>query len=244
MADTSADIVRLARRVTEIKTDDDHLSAVQAQIAYSNEIFTGILSACAERNGLAGEALLRTLFEVIASTIILAKHRDKLDDFIRNGRFTELRMMRVIEARALKEGLAPTIAATETEFQQLWADFKEERWHKLGTKESFIEAEFQPSICDRYYRRASAIAHGQPYVTVRDGKVQARPRAWKNLCIGAANMAMLLITFLLAIVSREFKLGLDKEITELHQQADAHAARHMDAIRKAAGIHSDSRLVP
>src|SRR5712692_4650552 len=105
MPDASTDIAELAKQVTEIKTDDDHLSAVQAQVAYANEIFAGIMRVCAERNGLAGEALLRTLFEVVASAIILSKHHDKLKEFMRHGRFTELRMMRVIEVLALKERL-------------------------------------------------------------------------------------------------------------------------------------------
>jgi Family of unknown function (DUF5677) len=128
-----------------------------------------------EPKRLAGEALLRTLFEVAVSAIILAKHRDRLEHFVGHARFTELRMMRVIEVPALKEQLAPTIAATEREFQQLWAEFKDQRWHKMGTKDSFIKAEFQPAIYDGYYRRASAIAHGQPYVTVRNGKVGPGP---------------------------------------------------------------------
>ncbi len=178
----------------------------------------------------------RTLFEVTASAIILAKHGNKTKDFVTHGRLTELRMMRVIEEPSLKERLAPIIAATEKEFQELSAEFKEERWHKMRTKESFIEAEFQPGIYDRYYRRASAIAHGQPYETVRGGKVEARPAAWGNLSTGAANMASLLMVLLLAIANREFELGLDKEIAHLQKEADAHAQRHMDAIRKRAGI--------
>jgi hypothetical protein len=239
--DHTSTIIELATRVRQAKTEDEHLHAVQAQIAFATDIYCGILEVYSSHNGLAGEALLRTLFEVAASTIILAKHRDKLKDFVRHARFTELRLMRVIEVPALKKRLAPTIAATEKEFQEVWAEFKEQRWHKMRAKDSFIEAEFQPGFYDRYYRRASAIAHGQPYVTVRNGKVGARPIAWKNMSIGAANMASLLILHLLAIVSREFKLNLDKEIGELAKEVDARAKRHMEAIRKAAGIEEGSK---
>ena len=231
---TSAHILELSKQVAEKKTDDRHLAAVQAQIAFANEIFRGIHTVSADRNGLAGEALLRTLFEVVTSAVILAKHCEKLEDFIRHGRFTELRMMRVIEEPALKARLASAVAATEAEYQKLYAEFKEQRWHKMGTKDSFPEAEFQPGMYDRYYRRASAISHGQPYETVRGGKVEARPVAWKNLSTGAANMGSLLMVLLLAVVSREFKLGLDNEIENLRRKADADAARHMDEIRKAA----------
>jgi hypothetical protein len=229
-------ITELAKRVSQQKTEDKHFHAVQAQIAFANDIHNGLLQVCSGQNGLAAETLLRTLFEVTVSAIILAKHPDRVSDFLKQGRLTELRMIRVIEVPALKERLAPTIAATEKEFQELWAEFKDERWHKMRTKESFIEAEFPPGIYDRYYRRASAIAHGQPYETVRGGKVEARPTAWRNLSTGATNMASLLMVLLLAIVNREFKLGLDKEIAHLQNEADAPAQRHMDAIRKAVRI--------
>jgi hypothetical protein len=235
-ADHTTAISQLATHISQQKTDDDHFHAVQVQIAFAINIYSGVLEVCSTQNGLAGEALLRTLFEVTANAIILAKHKNKVKDFVRQARLTELRMMRVIEVPALKERLAPAIAATEKEFQELWAEFKEQRWHKIGTKESFIEAEFPAGIYDRYYRRASAIAHGQPYATARGGKVEARPTAWKNFGTGAANMASLLVVLLLAIVNREFKLGLDKEIAELQKQADAPAKRHMDAIKIAAGL--------
>ncbi len=237
MLDSSgARILELANRVSEIKTDNPHLSGVRAQIAFANEIYRGTIEVSARGNGLAGEALLRTVFEVVTSAIILAKHGEKLQDFIRHGRFTELRMMRVIESPSLKARLAAAVGATDAEYREVWEEFKEQRWHKMGTKDSFKEAEFQAGMYDRYYRRASAIAHGQPYVTVRGGKIEARPTAWKNLSIGASNMASLLMVFLLIIVNREFKLGLENEIAELHRQADAHVARHMDAIRKQFGI--------
>jgi hypothetical protein len=239
--DTAARILELAKRVSEAKTAPEHLRAVQAQISFASEIYQGLLDVCSRKNGLAGEALLRTLFELTVSAIILAKHSGKVKDFIRHGRFTELRMTRVIEVSALRERLAPTIATSEKEFQELWAEFKEQRWHKLGTKDSFTEAEFESGIYDRYYRRASAIAHGQPHETTRGGKVEARPVAWQNLSIGAANMASLLMVQLLAIVNREFKLDLEKEIAELQQQADASAKRHIEAIRKAVGIEPESK---
>jgi hypothetical protein len=46
-------------------------------------------------------------------------------------------------------------------------------------------------------------------------------------------MASLLMLLLIAIVSREFKLGLEKDIAELQGQADIYAKRHMDAVTKA-----------
>jgi len=71
-------------------------------------------SASENGNGLSAETLLRTLFETVTSTTILAKHPEKLGDFIDHGRLVELRMMRVIESPALKERLQATIKATDT----------------------------------------------------------------------------------------------------------------------------------
>jgi len=229
-------IVELAEQISKLPTEDEHLHAVQAQIVVASDLYRGMVQVCSDRNGLAGEALLRSLFEGITSAIILAKHCPWLKDFVRHGRFTELRMMRVIQVDSLKERLAPQIAATESEFQKLLAEFGDKRWHKMGTTASFTEAEFQPGMYDRYYRRASVIAHGQPYVTVRDGKIEARRAVWERLSIGALIMADLLMLCLLTVVNREFKLALGDKLIGLQKDVDAAASEDMNKIRKAAGI--------
>ena len=132
MNETSAQIFDLSKRISQQETTDPHLSAVLAPVAFVNEIFSGIGTVCDIGNGLAGETLLRTLFEAIPSAVILAKHPDKHRDFIAHGRMTELRMLRVIEVPALKTRLESRIKATEAEFQDLWEKFNENRWHGLS----------------------------------------------------------------------------------------------------------------
>jgi hypothetical protein len=242
MDDTSVRILDLSRQLAEAPTTDAHRGAVLAQLAFANQIFEGISAVCEKGNGLSGETLLRTLFEAVSSAIILAKHPEKLGDFIEHGRMTELRMIRVIESPPLKERLEPSIKATEAEFQRLWAKFNENRWHGLGTKASFAQAEFESSIYDRYYRRASAIAHGQPYVTCRQGQVRARPAAWKNLGLAARNMAMLMMVMLLSILNREFKLGVDDNLARLRQDVDARLQQHMGEILKLADANKDATV--
>ena len=234
MSDLSVSILNLSKQIAASPNVDEHRGAVLAQLAFSNQIFEGITAVCEKGNGVSAEALLRTLFETLSSAVILAKHPEKLKDFIDHGRMTELRMLRVIETPSLKQRLDKTVKATEAEFQQLWAKFNERRWHGLGTRESFTEAEFGPNAYDRYYRRASAISHGQPYVTVREGKVKARPIAWKNFSIGAENMAMLVLCTSLAILNREFKLGVDNDLAKLQAPLDAHLKQHMNQIEKLA----------
>ena len=236
MDSTSTKILQITDRVIGVKIDGTHANAIQAQFAFAKDIFVGLLSVCDEKNGLAGESLLRTLFEVVTSTVILAKHPEKLGHFVRHGRLTELRMMRFIEQPELRQKLQPRIAATEQEFQQLWNEFRERRWHNLDTKESFVEAEFQPGIYDRYYRRASAIAHGQPYVTVRNGGISSGPVIWRTLSTSSANTGKLLMVFLLQITNRELKLNLDGEINEAGQLVkdvvDQHIAATKDQVNK------------
>jgi hypothetical protein len=232
MDDISGRIFHFSKHIAETTTTDAHRSAVFAQLAVANQIFDGIDAVCEKENGLSAEALLRTLFEAAANAIILAKHPEKLAEFIGHGRMTELRMIRVIESPALKARLEPSIKATEQEFQELWARYKENRWHGLGTTASFEEAELESNVYDRYYRRASAISHGQPYVVVRKGEVRARQTAWKSLSFGARNMAMLMMVTLLTILNREFKLGADGDVKALAEEVDNRLQKHMGEIQK------------
>ncbi|PYU29552.1 MAG: hypothetical protein DMG31_17060 [Acidobacteria bacterium] len=94
---------------------------------------------------------------------------------------------------------------------------------------------------DRYFRRASAIAHGQPYVTVRRGKVAARPIAWNNLSMGAANLGRLLMVFLIQIVNREFTLNLKAEIATLDAEVQALINPHKKAILNAVDSQQEKK---
>jgi hypothetical protein len=230
-------IVSLAEELTKLSTVNEHLQAVQVQIVVASDLYRGVMRASSDRNGLAAESLVRTLFEAVTNASILAKRRDGLKDFIRHGRFTELRMMRVIQVQALKDKLAPEIAATETEFQMLLAEFGDQRWNKMKTTASFAEAEFEVGMYDRYYRRASAIAHAQPYVTARGGKIEVRRAVWDRLSDGAAIMAHLLMGHLFAVVNRQFELSYEKRIVELGSAIDAIAKEDIHKIRR--GIVDD-----
>jgi Family of unknown function (DUF5677) len=225
----------IANRIIEAKNEDHpHLQAVQAQIAFAIYIFDGLLRECSNRNGLAGEILLRTLFEAVTSTILLAKHPDSLERFIRHARFTELRILHSISTPELKARVGEEIRNTEAELNALWKEFGENRWHGLKTQASFDEAELPPDFYAKYYRRSSAIAHAQPYVTVREGKVGPRRVAWENLAETAPNMARLLMGLLLTILVREFKLNLNDEIAAMDREITPLIEQSKSAILKAA----------
>lgn len=237
-------IYKLAKRVAEQTATDEHRRAVNAQVLFANQIYFAIFRMVADQNGLAAEALLRTLFESAVNCVILAKHKEKLNDFIRYGQFTHLRLLRFNDV--MKEVTDALVKATEAEWEKLFAEFKAAEWHKLGTRDSFIEAELEPEMYDKYFRRASAIAHGEPYVTVhrtdatwKNWTVSARPDHWKTLTIGAYVLACYMMLRSLAVVSREFKLGLEEEIKQLLAQVDELKGKHIEAIKKAVAQPKD-----
>src|SRR6266851_5180921 len=86
-------IYRLTERIAALPSDDEHFKAVQAQCLVLNQMYLGVLDLCAKQNGLAAEALLRSLFESGVTTALLAKNKGKLDDFKRYGQFVHLRLL-------------------------------------------------------------------------------------------------------------------------------------------------------
>ena len=52
------------------------------------------------------------------------------------------------------------------------------------------------------------------------------------LLLGGGAFVLVAVT-LLALVTREFKLGLDERLADLTQETDAHLQRHMKAISTA-----------
>jgi Family of unknown function (DUF5677) len=143
-------IYKLAERIASKATDDEHFKAVQAQCSVLNQIYVGVMELCAKQNGLAAEALLRTLFETAVTTAVLAKNKNKLNDFIRCGQFIHLRLLRSNTlGPPVKETIDKLVALTEEDWKPLFDEFKNnEDWHKLKTKDSFIEAGHKPEIYD------------------------------------------------------------------------------------------------
>jgi hypothetical protein len=212
-------IFKLAKRVTEHPTANEHLRAVQSQLQLANQILFGMFRIMADQNGLAAESLLRTLFEAAVNGVILAKHKDLLDNFIEHGQFTALRLLRFTEV--MKEKIDPIVRLTEEDWGRLSPRFKHKEWHMLGTSDSFVEAEFERAMYDKYFRRASAIAHAEPYVTVRrrdetwkHWTVEARPDLWATFAGSAYILGCGVMLHFLKIMDREFRLGIENEVSQ------------------------------
>jgi hypothetical protein len=93
---------------------------------------------------------------------------------------------------------------------------------------------------DKYFRRASCYAHAEPYVVVRpkDDKwqtwgIDVNPKRWKTLTLGAYGLACIALLHMLAIVNREFKLGMDGEFAKPSALVEAYKAKHVDLIKKS-----------
>jgi hypothetical protein len=238
----SLEAYRLAEEFANYESRDDHFSAVQAQALVAAEFYKGLLEVVAKQNGLASESLLRSLFESAANAAILAKNRAKLSDFIRHGQFTQLRLLRFneIEDPAIKAYVENAIKITEDDFHALFNEFKATDWHKLKTRDSFKEAGYSEEMYDKYFRRASAYSHGEPYVCVRPSDhtwkrwgVSPHPARWKTLCIGSYIFGTYALLQMMTIVNSEFELGLDERIRNVTQQIDAFKERHVEGIRSS-----------
>lgn len=232
-------IFNLAKKIAEQPTENEHLKAVQAQIVVANQIYFGILRMVADQNGLAVESLLRTLFDCSINCIILSKHKEKVPDFIRNGQFAHLRLIRFTDV--IPETIKPLITATENDWNILFPEFKSTDWHKFKTKDSFAEAEYKAEMYDKYFRRASSYAHAEPFVTVRPTDptwqqwgIVVNPDRWKILTVGAYGLACNAMLHMLAIVNREFNLGVEGEFEKPHALVQAFKSKHIDLIKQAA----------
>lgn len=241
-------IFNLAKKISEQATNDEHLKAVQAQIMVANQIYFAIFRLVADRNGLAVESLVRTLFESCINGIILAKHKEKLQDFIRAGQFAHLRLIRFNDV--MPETIKPLIATTDNDWNVLFPEFKSTDWHKFKTKDSFAEAEYKTEMYDKYFRRASSFAHAEPYITVRpkDAKwqtwgIEVNPARWKTLTLGAYGLACDAMLHMLAIVNREFKLGLEAEFEKPVALVQAYMAKHINVIKQSVA-NKDNQTGP
>jgi len=230
-------IRELSKKVAEQKTDNEPLRAVQAQIAVTNQVYIAICRMVADQNGIAAEALLRTLFDSAINCIVLAKHKEKLKDFIRNGQFTHLRLIRFTDV--VPEKIKPLVAATEDDWEAL-SEFKSTDWHKLGTKDSFKEAEYEADMYDKYFRRASSYAHAEPYITIcpkdktwKSWGIEVSLVRWKNAAFGVYGLACNAMLHMLAIVNREFKLGIDAEFEKPLALVKALKAKYVEMFKQA-----------
>jgi hypothetical protein len=211
----------LAKEIMAARRDDAHFKAVQAQCAFSLEVYTGIQCVAAVENGVSAQALLRTLFEAVVGAVILAKHVEMLDDFRNHGKLTALRIVQSFPQDSIFAKKLTTVRdATKAECDALYESFKTGggNWHRMKTTASFTDAEMPDNFYQRFYGPASAVAHGEPYVVVQnldmEGKnweIQPRYRVWRHWSGTSQVMSLWLMLHMVERVSQVFSLGVKTE---------------------------------
>jgi hypothetical protein len=233
--------LRLAKKVLVVERGNPHFRAVQAQCAFAIEAYAGVLVVVDAQNGVAAVSLGRTLLEAVVSSVILAKHQEKLDDFKNHGKLTTFQMARSTPSgsRFDSPGLKKFRDDSRSERDALQAHFKPTgNWHLFKTSDAFAEAELPEDFRGRYYVRVSAIAHGHPFPVVqefdkasKDWKIQAEPEEWKKWAEKERIMAMLLMLHMIGRLSGVFALGLESEIAPVSQQIRQTAQQQMQTLR-------------
>lgn len=234
-------IEEIANRFLSIDNKTDHFQAVTCQVRFALKIFGGICILCETENGIAAEALVRTLFDCIINTVILAKHPELLPDFVDHGRLNQLEVMegtrppKPFEAKYLA-----VINANKGEVQKLKAKFKStdtqsSKWHHLKTKDAIKETGLSERMNLIYYKRASNIAHGEPMAIVKAAsldwtkwKVCVPEAAWKRFETLSFTQARLLVIFMFSALNDHLKLGYDDDLKRLAEWTDQLKKADMD----------------
>ena len=223
-------VKELLDRFLAEKRNDDHFQAVATQVKFAQKIFDAVCTLCRAGNGVAAEALVRTLFDLIINTTILAKHPELLADFIDHGRLNQLEVMeatRPPEPFAKKHQIV--IEANKGEVDRLRAKFKttdtrSSKWHHFKTRDAIKESGLSGRMNLIYYKRASNIAHGEPMATVKpttadwkEFKITVPEQGWKRFETLSLTQARLLMVFLFSVLNDHFKLGYDEQLQKLAQ---------------------------
>ncbi len=159
------DLIRIGIDFCKLPPKDDHFHAVQLVCSSALELFRGILKLFEEENPISAKALSRVLLETLVTAVVLAKHPEKLQDFKDCGRYLHLRYLKSSDGALFPElegHQLKLIAKHGADYTQLERKFRRRLWHGMTREASFVEAGFDPSIYDGFYRPTSAFAHGEP----------------------------------------------------------------------------------
>jgi hypothetical protein len=240
-------VVALAEKALKAPKSGAHFEAVHALCVVALRVYIGILQLVEAENGVAAQALLRTLFETVVSAVILAKHPEKLDDFAKHGKLTLLRMARSIDkdsAFAKKQMTKAMKKAADAECNALIAHFKPTyNWHMLRSKDAFNEAEQPKNFHESFYARASAIAHGEPFTVfqhkdaeAKTWRIEARSAEWEKWPMQAYVMSMFLMLHLIRRVSKTFVLGLEDDLSAADKEVGGLADKQMESAKELPDV--------
>jgi hypothetical protein len=236
MFDGKDDFGLILLSITRLEPPDEHFRAIQAVCRVLLELYKGTMMLASQSLGLAGQVLNRSIFETSISGIILAKKPDLLEKFRRPGKYTHLRTLHFAKSDVSEEAGRRRVALHERhkkELEALYKEFGEESWHGLKTTEAIEAAGFEKSLYGRYYRSASAIAHGQAHAMVRvlpSGECVFEQTSYSkmNSQFSSYIMGSLIVWHFIEQLDSIMSLGLAERIAVCFKAVDLWKSRHME----------------
>lgn len=236
----AAELASMLHAIANAAERDEHFRAVQLLCTVVSDLYTGILALVANQNGIAAQALVRTLFETIVTTVILANRPDLLETFRRHGKYTHLRTLHFAKTDISEEAgkkRAALHAKYKNEIETLHNEFGDKHWHGLTTSDAIGAAGFEKNLHGRYYRPASAVAHGQPHTIVRFGEQGActfqRTTSGKvNQLYGAYILSSMMVAHLLERIGSIFGFDFFERLEVSRSGINVWKARHVDFFAK------------
>lgn len=178
----AAIIGNIGMKVNRYHSDSDHTNVCVNQCRIAWEMLNSIHCVIAYDYGLAGASLCRNLFELVAGTIFLIENPTKLQDFIDYGKVVAYE---VIESTPGADHKYLQAFKTKADYDNLKKRFGRDKWHGKTIK-GLADACGMKKLYDSFYKEASAIAHGDAFITLsyKDGAwgLARDVRSWSNYC--------------------------------------------------------------
>jgi Family of unknown function (DUF5677) len=156
-------IGKIGMKINGFHCENDHVNVCVNQCRVAWEMFNSIHCVIAYDYGLAGASLCRNLFELAIGSIFLIENPGKLQDFMDYGKMVAYQ---VLDATP---GTDPTFLQAlkvKADYENLKNRFGREKWH--GKKIwALADACGMKALYNSFYREASAIVHGDAFVTLR-----------------------------------------------------------------------------
>lgn len=167
-------IATIGTKINSFPSRDDHTDVCVNQCRVAWEWLNSIHCLIAYDYCLGAESLCRNLFELVAGTIFLIENPGKLQDFIDYGKMVAYEVVEATTNCASRISMpgvtipnARDLQAfrTKADYDTVKKRFGRDKWHGKGIK-ALVEAVGMEALYDSFYKEASAIAHGDAYITL------------------------------------------------------------------------------
>lgn len=207
----------------------DHKRAVKAQCKVALEQYAAVLHLVAADLGLPAHGLCRNLFEVMLSTLYLARDESRYDDFLRFGTKIHYELVRNVDSRvaALHSWVPEELDVRKLDYDGLVAHFgKSNNWSKKSVADLAPIIGYE-QLYKTFYKESSSIAHGNSFVLLKRNhfhawEIQAEEKTWHKYTELAGRFSYLTVAHLFVDVDETLGFG---HTEDCHQLKD-HIARH------------------